>query len=219
MGLFAPRGLNRVCTWVPMCLRSSESMRNSTPPLANRTTGASTSGNVTLLTTSDGLNVHPSRLYTANFSLMLPAAQQSTQRAANIPVPYVWHAEVAPPRTISGLYPRQHTLRTGSQSQSQHHGQHSHGSPRKNTPGVDVHAPIWGWNRWQRVSNPIKIKPNFGYVLSQWESVLPCNASSHWLGPWPEWSLKSLLKILIWVNWPKNLRFGGNVRWVIQTGF
>ena len=33
------------------------------------------------------------------------------------------------------------------------------------------------------------IRDHSGYGLSQWETMLQCNIVSHWLSPYPEWSL------------------------------
>ena len=34
-------------------------------------------------------------------------------------------------------------------------------------------------------------KVHYGYGLSEWEEALHGNASSHWLSPYPQWSLRS----------------------------
>ena len=38
-----------------------------------------------------------------------------------------------------------------------------------------------------------------GYRLSQWEEPLRCNTCSHWLSPYPEWSLHPTGTIRIWL--------------------
>ena len=35
----------------------------------------------------------------------------------------------------------------------------------------------------------IDIRGHYVYELSQWETMLLCNIVSHWLSPYPEWSL------------------------------
>ena len=47
-----------------------------------------------------------------------------------------------------------------------------------------VMPPLIGWAHTQ--NDPWS---HSGYGISQWEEALLCNASSHWLSPYPEWSL------------------------------
>ena len=40
-----------------------------------------------------------------------------------------------------------------------------------------------------QVSDSSCSTPSTGYAFSQWEMMLQCGVVSHWLSPWPEWSL------------------------------
>ena len=58
-----------------------------------------------------------------------------------------------------------------------------------------------------------------GYGLSQWETTLQCNVVSHWLSPYPEWSLllyclwcHNSCFIFQYVRW--SARLGPHIRWV-----
>ena len=70
------------------------------------------------------------------------------------------------------------------------------------------------------------------YATSQWETVLQCNAISHWLDAYTEWSLISLLSIVA-ANYLEQIlnvmvlvlhleqfqpviQFGGNICWYIR---
>ena len=40
-------------------------------------------------------------------------------------------------------------------------------------------------------------RDNSGYGLSKWEKTLHCNVVSHWLSPYPEWSLQTQVEIRV----------------------
>ena len=44
------------------------------------------------------------------------------------------------------------------------------------------------------------LRGSFGYGLSQWETTLHCNGVSHWLNPYPEWSLLWHLQTQWWLG-------------------
>ena len=47
------------------------------------------------------------------------------------------------------------------------------------------------WYSTEMANVEHRSRDHSGYGLSQWEKALHSNASSHWLNPYPEWSLSS----------------------------
>ena len=55
---------------------------------------------------------------------------------------------------------------------------------------------FWPWPGDQVYSRSPghRSRDHSGYELSQWETTLPCNVVSHWLSPYPEWSLRRQIR-------------------------
>ena len=51
----------------------------------------------------------------------------------------------------------------------------------------------------------ITTKRSFWYGLNQWEGALLRNASSHWLSPYPDWSL--VISVSIWIAGEKSFEW------------
>ena len=54
-------------------------------------------------------------------------------------------------------------------------------------------------SQWVKYSSTFK--DHSGYGRRQWEMVLQCNVLSHWLSPYPKWSLTLQCQNCVWAVW------------------
>ena len=65
--------------------------------------------------------------------------------------------------------------------------------PRITNTMQDPHW-MYGSNKWVQNQTLPTERDHSGYGISQWEEALWCNASFHWLSPYPKWSLNRLMQ-------------------------
>ena len=65
--------------------------------------------------------------------------------------------------------------------------------PRITNTMQDPHW-MYGSNKWVQNQTLPTERDHSGYGISRWEEALRCNASFHWLSPYPKWSLNRLMQ-------------------------